>query len=198
MSLMPIRCTQEVRETSLSPLYDLREGGPIPALTLSPAAWGEAFRLWRDGPGKDVENRSHGKYVNALLGKWVALHAGATVGCKGVPAWQACATVSGTAQSAGRLLRLNPDDVITRAIVAVGFVDAVYPPGVGTPGAGGGPWRFMEEWGYHFAEVVALEEPVKNVVGAQGVWYVNGEPRDELVRGFEGSRRHALARMGAP
>ena len=73
-------------------------------------------------------------------------------------------------------------------IVAVGFVDALYPPEVGGPGAGGGPWRFPEEWGYHFAEVVALEEPVRGIVGAQGVWYVNGGPREELCRKFAAAR----------
>lgn len=170
----------------LVPDFGLASQGDLRALTMAPGAWGEAFRAWRThGRGKDVENRSHDHYASALLGRWVCIHTGATVGCKGVHPLDACENVNAVAAGAGLNLQLTPGKVLLRHIVAVGFVSQVTPPGDAGPAS---PWRFRDQWGYYFSEVVALEAPVPIERGMQGAWRVNGDEKRAVCEEFMRSR----------
>lgn len=163
------------------------------ALTLWPE-WCPAFRgvRLRDGTpstlDKGPENRpmapwstiAPGGPFNPTPGAWFAMHAGKYIGGRAGNDG-ALLNVVRTAEAAGWVasrragdvvaLRkngvqalLHPDYIVTSAIVAVIRITCVDPPGIG------GPWRFVDQFGW-YVEVRPLPEPIP-CKGAQGLWTV--------------------------
>lgn len=193
-SLRSQRAPGDIIEARLRADFDLRDQSDLRAITLSPAAWAWAFMLWRDfNRGKDFENRQHDRF-RFLLGNWICLHAGATLGQPGCMDAEVLLHVEGLARQDGCRAALLADDVPLRTIVAVGFFDELYPP---VPAAHwtGSVWRFPNQWGMHLAEVVVLPEPVWVEKGMQGAWRIDGQLRQQVREGFRAARAERAGRV---
>lgn len=144
---------------------------------------------------KRVENRSWCR--RSMVGRWLMIHAGATIGggqFRQVDAIEAVKDMAFTAMEAE--IEIDPRNIVTSAVVAVarieGFVQRrgthpVYHRGVLSqfePMKLSPKWWVEEEIGWLLSDVVRLPQPVR-CGGAQGLW----RPAEEIrLQVFEGTQ----------